>query len=72
METVIRKSRQTVQHTGRAIRIEAVRSEKGQTPYRPLQAYMDANSVSKHVQPWQQILAFIARTQAPHTWKSLP
>ncbi|RAQ58266.1 hypothetical protein COH20_007739 [Aspergillus flavus] len=33
---------------------------------------MDANSVSKHVQPWQQIFPFIARTQAPHTWKSPP
>ncbi|KAB8277439.1 hypothetical protein BDV30DRAFT_234770 [Aspergillus minisclerotigenes] len=42
IETVIRKNQQTVRHTGRAIRIEAVRSGKGQTPYRPLQAYMDA------------------------------
>ncbi|KAE8332500.1 hypothetical protein BDV39DRAFT_107535 [Aspergillus sergii] len=72
MERVIRKSQQTVRHTGQAIRVEAVRSEKGQTLYRPLQAYMDADSVAKHVQPWQQILAFIALTQAPHTWKSPP
>ncbi|KAE8384026.1 hypothetical protein BDV23DRAFT_189630 [Aspergillus alliaceus] len=28
---------------------------------------MDAESVAKHMQPWQQILAFIARTQAPRT-----
>ncbi|KAA8651125.1 uncharacterized protein ATNIH1004_000003 [Aspergillus tanneri] len=72
MEGVVRKSQWTVQHTGQAIRIEAVRSEKGQTPYRPLQVYMDADSVAKHVQPWQQILAFIARTQAPHPEKRPP
>ncbi|KAF7184233.1 hypothetical protein CNMCM7691_004919 [Aspergillus felis] len=36
MEQVARKSQQTVQQCGQAIRVEAVRSEKGQTPYRPL------------------------------------
>ncbi|KAB8227345.1 uncharacterized protein BDW43DRAFT_316931 [Aspergillus alliaceus] len=35
-------------------------SEKGQTLYWPLLAYMNADSMAKHVQPWQQILAFIA------------
>jgi hypothetical protein len=44
--------------------VEAARTEAGQTPYRPLQAYMDEASVQKHVQPWQQALVFIARTQA--------
>ncbi|KAE8371107.1 hypothetical protein BDV26DRAFT_299098 [Aspergillus bertholletiae] len=63
IERVVRKSQWTVQHTGQAIRVEAVQSEKGQTPYRPLQAYIDADSVVKHVQPWQQIVVFIARTQ---------
>ncbi|KAE8371094.1 hypothetical protein BDV26DRAFT_287051 [Aspergillus bertholletiae] len=63
IERVVQKSQWTVQHTGQAIRVEAVRSEKGQTPYRPLQAYMDADSVVKHVQPWQQIVVFITRTQ---------
>jgi hypothetical protein len=50
--------------------VEAIRSEKGQTPHRPLLAYMDEAAIKKHVQPWQQILAFIARTQAPHNWTS--
>ncbi|KAL4946914.1 hypothetical protein BDW69DRAFT_190792, partial [Aspergillus filifer] len=36
----------------------------GQTPFRPLQAYLDEASIQKHVRPWQQVLAFIARTQA--------
>ncbi|RHZ49046.1 uncharacterized protein CDV56_103939 [Aspergillus thermomutatus] len=70
MEQVARKSQQTVQHCGQAIWVEAVRSEKGQTPYRPLLAYMDEAAIQKHVHPWQQILAFIARTQAPHDWTS--
>ncbi|KAG2420420.1 hypothetical protein HFD88_000032 [Aspergillus terreus] len=35
----------------------------------PLLAYIDANSVRKHVQPWQQILEFFARTQHPQAWK---
>ena len=63
MEEVVRKSQQTVQYTDQTIRVETVHSEKGQTLYRPLQAYMDADSVAKHIQPWQQIVAFIARTQ---------
>ncbi|EAW23658.1 uncharacterized protein NFIA_110790 [Aspergillus fischeri NRRL 181] len=70
MEQVARKSQQTVQQCGQAIWMEAVRSEKGQTPYRPLLVYMDETAIKKHVQPWQQILAFITRTQAPHDWAS--
>ncbi|KAF7142175.1 hypothetical protein CNMCM5793_008816 [Aspergillus hiratsukae] len=50
--------------------MEAVRSQKGQMPYRPLLAYMDESAIKRHVHPWQQILAFIARTQAPHDWTS--
>lgn len=69
IEDIVRKSQQTVQHTGQAIRVEAVRSEKRQTPYCPLQTYMDADSIAKHIQPWQQILAFIARTQVPQEGK---
>ncbi|KAA8645212.1 uncharacterized protein ATNIH1004_009429 [Aspergillus tanneri] len=37
MEQVVRKSQRVVQHSGQAICVEAIRSEKGQTPYRPLQ-----------------------------------
>ncbi|KAG2000910.1 hypothetical protein GB937_010702 [Aspergillus fischeri] len=55
MEQVARKSQQTVQQCGQAIRVEAVRSEKGQTPYRPLLAYMDEAAIKKH---------------APHDWAS--
>ncbi|CEL10290.1 hypothetical protein ASPCAL13411 [Aspergillus calidoustus] len=64
VEELARRSQQTVQQCGAGIRVEAARTEAGQTPYKPLQAYMDEASIKKHVQPWQQVLAFIARTQA--------
>jgi hypothetical protein len=64
MDQLARRSQRTVQRCGAGIRVEAARTEAGQTPYQPLQAYMDEASVQKHVQPWQQVLAFIARTQA--------
>ena len=63
IEKIIRKSQRTVQYTGQAIRVEAVRSEKRQTLYCPLQVYIDADSVAKHIQPWQQIVVFIVYTQ---------
>ncbi|CEN60837.1 hypothetical protein ASPCAL03269 [Aspergillus calidoustus] len=64
MDQLARRSQRTVQQCGAGIRVEAARTEAGQTPYKPLQAYMDEASIEKHVQPWQQVLAFIARTQA--------
>jgi hypothetical protein len=64
MDQLARRSQRTMQRCGAGIRVEAARTEAGQTPYRPLQAYMDETSIQKHVQPWQQALAFIARTQA--------
>ncbi|KAB8199118.1 hypothetical protein BDV34DRAFT_231508 [Aspergillus parasiticus] len=47
MEGMVWKSQRIVQHTGQAIRVEAIQSEKEQTLYRPLQAYMDADSMSQ-------------------------
>ena len=70
MAQLVRKSQQTVQHCGHAIRIEAVRTETSQTPYRPLMAYMNPDQIQKHVQPWQQVLGVIARTQADWPWKA--
>lgn len=31
-------------------------------------AYIDAASIQKHAEPWQQVLVFFARTQAPNDW----
>jgi hypothetical protein len=70
MEQVARKAQRTVQQCGQAIRMEAIRSQKGQMPYRPLLVYMDKSAIKSHVHPWQQILTFIAWTQAPHDWTS--
>ncbi|CEL11545.1 hypothetical protein ASPCAL14646 [Aspergillus calidoustus] len=64
MDQLARRSQRTVQQCGAGIHVEAARTEAGQTPYKPLQAYMDEASIEKHMQPWQQVLAFIARTQA--------
>ncbi|KAL2816573.1 hypothetical protein BDW59DRAFT_166298 [Aspergillus cavernicola] len=64
MEQVARRSQQTVQRCGAGICMEAVCTEPGQTLYHPLLVYMNETSIQKYVQPWQQILTFIARTQA--------
>ncbi|KAH3309181.1 hypothetical protein KXW17_008446, partial [Aspergillus fumigatus] len=45
--------------------VALVWSEKGQTLYWPLLAYMDEVVIQKYVQPWQQILAFIACSPDP-------
>ncbi|KAL2835803.1 hypothetical protein BJX68DRAFT_274936 [Aspergillus pseudodeflectus] len=56
MDQLARRSQRTVQQCGAGIRAEAARTEVGQTPYKPLQAYMDEASIKKHAQPWQQSL----------------
>ncbi|KAL5366530.1 hypothetical protein BJX96DRAFT_180811, partial [Aspergillus floccosus] len=70
VDQLARKSQRTVQHCGSAIRMEAVRTQQKELPYHPLLAYMDEESIQRHVYPWQQVLTFFARTQAPHEWKS--
>ncbi|KAE8384033.1 hypothetical protein BDV23DRAFT_189619 [Aspergillus alliaceus] len=50
IEGIVRKSQWTVQHTGQAIQIEAMQSEKGQTLYQLLLAYIDIDSMAKHIQ----------------------
>lgn len=70
VDQLARKSQRTVTYCGQAIRMEAVRTQAAELPHQPLLAYMDATSVRKHVQPWQQILGFFARTQHPQAWQS--
>ena len=70
VDQLARKSQRTVQHCGSAIRMEAVRTQQKELPYHPLLAYMDEESIQRHVYPWQQVLTFFARTQAPHDWRS--
>lgn len=70
VDQLARKSQRTVQHCGSAIRMEAVRTRQKELPYHPLLAYMDEESIQRHVYPWQQQLAFFARTQLPQDWQS--
>ncbi|EYE93392.1 uncharacterized protein EURHEDRAFT_162999 [Aspergillus ruber CBS 135680] len=70
MEAVARMSQKVSSHAGHMIRIEAVRTERDQTPHTPLQAYMDEDNIVRHTIPWQQVLMFFARTQIQHDWAS--
>ncbi|CAN9283890.1 unnamed protein product [Alternaria alternata] len=71
MEDLARFSQASVIHRiGVFVRLEAIRTEKHQTRFQPLQPYMDQKSIGDHTRPWQQILMFFARTQREHAWKS--
>jgi hypothetical protein len=59
-----------IKRVGVFVRLEAIRTEKHQTRFQPLQPYMDKDAIVKHTRPWQQVLMFFARTQKEHTWKS--
>jgi superfamily II DNA helicase RecQ len=59
-----------IERVGVFVRLEAIRTEKHQTRYQPLQAYMDKEAIVKHTRPWQQVLMLFARTQREHAWKS--
>lgn len=59
-----------IDRIGVFVRLEAIRTEKHQTRFQPLQPYMDKDAIVKHVRPWQQMMMFFARTQKEHTWKS--
>ncbi|KAL2044591.1 hypothetical protein ABVK25_012338 [Lepraria finkii] len=65
----MRHCQQTVIHrVGVSIRMEAIRTEKHQTRYQPLQAYMDGQSIQQYSRPWKQMVMFIGRTQGPCEW----
>jgi hypothetical protein len=70
MEGVARISQRITKQTGHMIRAEAARLEKDEIPHKPLLAYMDEEQIQRHVEPWQQILMFFARTQVAHDWRS--
>ena len=59
-----------IDRTGVFVRLEAIRTEKHQTRYQPLQPYMDEKSILEHARPWKQVLMFFARTQRAHDWRS--
>jgi hypothetical protein len=59
-----------IERVGVFVRLEAIRTEKHQTRFQPLQPYMDKEAIVKHTRLWQQMLMFFARTQREHAWKS--
>jgi superfamily II DNA helicase RecQ len=63
-------SQETVSQSGVMLRFEAIRTERDQVRYQPLQPYRDRASVYEHCRPWQQMLMFFVRTQQAHEWAS--
>jgi superfamily II DNA helicase RecQ len=71
MDELIQRCQHSVIHNvGVFVRLEAIRTEKHQNRYQPLQPYMDAEGFGKYSRPWKQILMFFARTQEEHEWES--
>jgi hypothetical protein len=58
MDGLIRHSQQAVTRVGHPLRLEAIWMEKQQNQHRPLQAYMDHETIVKHMRPWQQVMMF--------------
>ena len=70
MDNMIQHCQQTVIHrVGIFVRLEAIRTEKHQTRYHPLQGYMNAKLVQEYGRPWKQIVMFIGRTYQQQEWK---
>ena len=63
MGEIGRLSQQALGQVGISVRLEAIRTEKHQTQYRPLESYQDLDMIVQHIRPWQQVLMFIWRTQ---------
>jgi hypothetical protein len=63
MADVAQISQSSVKASGIMLRMHAVRTEKDQVCYQPLQPYWDEDSIRKHCHPWQQMLMFFVRTQ---------
>ena len=63
MDQVPRVCQMATKELGHFLRTEAIRTEKHQTRYTPLLAYMNEESIREHVRPWQPIIMFFSRTQ---------
>ncbi len=71
MDGLIQHCQQSVvSRVGVFVRMEAIRTEKHQTRYQPLQPYMNAKGLSNYSRPWKQILMFLVRTKRAHDWVS--
>ncbi|KAL8991690.1 MAG: hypothetical protein Q9169_007742, partial [Polycauliona sp. 2 TL-2023] len=52
---------------GNFVRLEAIRTEKDQTKYHPLQPYQNPKSFGDYIRAWQQVLMFFMRTKDSKT-----
>lgn len=67
MNSLIQHCQQSViSRVGIFVRLEAIRTEKHQTMYQPLQAYMNPKGMGNYSRPWKQILMFFVRTKRDH------
>lgn len=69
MHGVAAYGQRVAKHAGTNLNFEAQRTS-AEAATKPLQPYLDGDNLSKHVEPWQRILMFFARTQRPHDWVS--
>jgi RecQ family ATP-dependent DNA helicase len=71
MDSLIQHCQQSVvSRVGVFVRMEAIRTEKHQTRYQPLQPYMNAKGLGNYSRSWKQVLMFIVRTKRAHDWVS--
>ncbi len=67
MDSLIEHCQQsTLSRVGVFVRMEAIRTEKHQTRYQPLQPYIDAKGLGNYSRSWKQVLMFIVRTKRAH------
>jgi len=71
MDSLIQHCQQSmISRVGVFVRMKAIRTEKHQTRYQPLQPYMNAKGLSNYSRSWKQILMFMVRTKRAHDWVS--
>lgn len=63
MSNMARTAQQVAKRCGHLIRVEVIRTEMDKAPHTPLQAYLDPETITRHIAPWQAIVCFFARTQ---------
>ena len=72
-DRMIRHCQQTIiSRAGIFVRMEAVRIDNSSQEYRPLQAYMDTQSIQDHGRPWKQVLMFFAGARPQGSESSPP
>ncbi|CAG8195842.1 unnamed protein product [Penicillium olsonii] len=71
LHAAARASQQATAASGRMIRLEITRTEREKQPAKPLEAYLQFESLLRHCEPWENILLFFLRN-GPHGHSSGP